>query len=71
MKSTIYRTRKIRERRQPINTSINAKIKHLQVKLVELSFAKHSNSQLYAQTLEKIHALRETRQDKNSMLIQR
>jgi hypothetical protein len=58
MTSAISKIRKIRDRRKPINTNLNAQIKHLQVKLVELSFTKGDHTQEYFQTLGKIKALR-------------
>lgn len=64
MKSAVYRARKIRSRRQSINTNINAKIKYLQIKLVELSFAKESNSEQYENILGRIKALRLVGQEK-------
>lgn len=64
MKSAVYRAKKIRNRRQPINTTINARIKNLQIKLVELSFAKESNSEQYENILNRIKALRLVGQEK-------
>ncbi len=58
MASTTAKIREIRERRKPIDTHINAQIKNLQVKLVELSFTTGNNTQEYFQTLGKIKALR-------------
>lgn len=60
MASTTARIRQIRKRRKPINTNINAQIKNLQIKLVELSFSTGNNTQEYFKTLGKIKALRHT-----------
>ena len=50
--------KRIKERKSPINIDINARIRVLQRKFVEMSFSKRNNTKEYFKVLGEIKALR-------------